>query len=220
MSWLAEDRGRLDAFRSGDRQTLAEVYRHYSPQLSRKLAVGFNVQMVQGQFRFVGLSSAYELADIVQETFIRAFSPKARSAYDGLRPFSAYLMTISRNLVIDLLRRGGKESKLFVPLEKEGLHDAHAVYRGESPEEAAVKSQLQKVYLGFFATLTEQEQAVFQGRFVQEISRPELSRQLGLTIMQIRIREDKMRERLLTQLLARDGDRSSWAVLLLLTLVD
>ena len=41
----------------------------------------------------------------MQEAFRRAFEERARSAYDGLRPYRRYLLTITRNLVIDQLRK-------------------------------------------------------------------------------------------------------------------
>jgi len=47
-------------------------------------------------------------ADVVQEVFVRALSEKARTSYDGLRPYRPYLLRIAKNLMIDRARRIGR----------------------------------------------------------------------------------------------------------------
>lgn len=53
-----------------------------------------------------------DLEVLVQNTFVRAFSPSARAAYDGLRPFGSYLVTIARNLLIDEARARNRERRV------------------------------------------------------------------------------------------------------------
>lgn len=216
MTWLLEDRKRLDGFRVGDPRVLAEVYKHYSPQISRTIALGFNVRTEDGMTRFQGLGSAFDLADVVQETFVRAFRQKARDSYDGLRPFRAYLMAIARNLVLDLLRRGGKETALFLPLANDSGKERDVVATTESPEEAAFRNELRKVYESFLSIQSAEDRAVFVERFVEGRSRQKVSKRTGLSIMQIRTREDRIRLQLMTRLAACDLGPSRWALLLLL----
>src|SRR5689334_18639017 len=98
--------GLLVAFREGNPEALSTVYRHY-------------VRAVDGYLRALArragtpdLCQASAVADLLQEVFIRAFSPSARLGYDGLRDFGPYLNTIARNCFIDTLRK----RKVEVPL--------------------------------------------------------------------------------------------------------
>jgi RNA polymerase sigma-70 factor (ECF subfamily) len=216
MTWLAEDRTRLQAFRAGDRKVLADVYRHYADAVTRELALGFNLRVGTESYRFVGLGSAFDFADVVQETFLRAFRDEARQRYDGVRPFRVYLLAIARNLVIDLLRRGGKERGLFVPLEPEDSDDPAPPAREASPEEAAFATQLRGLFETLVNTLTDRDRELFVGRFVDGLSRADVSRRTGLSVMQIRIREERIRAQLMKQLeRGESGDRLSALLLLL-----
>jgi DNA-directed RNA polymerase specialized sigma24 family protein len=47
--------------------------------------------------------------ELLQEVFIRAFSAKARPAYDGVRPYKSYLATIASNLMIDTRRKDTRD---------------------------------------------------------------------------------------------------------------
>ena len=50
-----------------------------------------------------------DLADLVQEVFMRAFSREGRQAYDGLRDYGPYLFAIARNVLVDWARVRGRE---------------------------------------------------------------------------------------------------------------
>src|SRR5258706_11892085 len=85
----------LDAFYRGDGPALEDVYWGYVDLVEGIARHGFLVlrsgQRVHGAGRD-------EIADLVQETFARAFGDRARRAYDGQRPYGPYLATIARNL--------------------------------------------------------------------------------------------------------------------------
>jgi len=84
MPLLRTDRALLDGFRAGAPEALGTVYWEYVRKVERLLSAGFEVR---GRVTRVGGACRQpdDLADLVQEVFVRAFSEKGRRAYDGLR---------------------------------------------------------------------------------------------------------------------------------------
>lgn len=181
---------------------LAAVYERYGPELARSLARG---SVIDG-FRFAGLRSALDLDDVLQETFVKAFSAEARSRYDGLRPFGAWLSTISRNVLIDRQRRGARQLVSSEPLAVGvGLDDSGGA---PSPETTAMDRELAQIYARFLETLDEKDRLLLRLRFEADASRREVSEKTGLSAMQVRLRESRL-HRALRELLARCGWESS-----------
>ncbi|MCH9685148.1 MAG: hypothetical protein K0V04_27165, partial [Deltaproteobacteria bacterium] len=89
----------LREFRAGQTHALGEVYRMHAKEVSTQLRHGFSFQTAGRHHRFVGYRSAFEMHDALHETFRRAFEPRAREGYDGLRPYGPYLRAIARNVV-------------------------------------------------------------------------------------------------------------------------
>jgi len=110
MSLFEQDRALLDAFRRGERDALTRVYLHYVDELDELVRRGFSVESGGRPLHVPGAASPDEEAEVIQETFVRAFSEPARSAYDGVRPFRPYLFRIAKNLMIDRLRARRKEA--------------------------------------------------------------------------------------------------------------
>src|SRR5215471_13429992 len=95
-------RGRPDLlarFRAGDRDALEVVYRAYVAKISEIAAQGFRSAGKGGAVPALGRRPA-DLADAVQEIFIKAFSRTARMSFDGARDFGPYLGRIARNVMI------------------------------------------------------------------------------------------------------------------------
>jgi RNA polymerase sigma factor (sigma-70 family) len=57
-----------------------------------------------------------ELPDVVQEVFIRAFEPNTRRRFDGRRLYAPYLSQITRNVVVDHLRKKSRQNAVEVEL--------------------------------------------------------------------------------------------------------
>ncbi|MEO1269814.1 MAG: sigma factor, partial [Myxococcota bacterium] len=110
---LHEDRGLLEAFRSGDAATLGQMYRRYAPALNRFVSGGFSTTS-DGRSIRISIEDPNERMEIIQETFARAFTERNRLAYDGYRPYGPYLVRICRNLVIDHVRAKQRRDRLFV----------------------------------------------------------------------------------------------------------
>jgi RNA polymerase sigma-70 factor (ECF subfamily) len=101
MSYLVENRDLLTRFRAADAAAFREVFRHYAPEVTRFLRRGFSFRAGERHVRFAGYQEVFSIEDAIQEVFRRAFSVNARLAYDGLRPYRTYLLTIAKNAVIN-----------------------------------------------------------------------------------------------------------------------
>jgi RNA polymerase sigma factor (sigma-70 family) len=98
----------LERFRAGDRDALEVVYRAYVARVSEIAANGFRIASTGGAVSGFGRGTA-DLADTVQEIFLKAFARTARLSFDGSRDFGPYLASIARNVMIDRARRSGRE---------------------------------------------------------------------------------------------------------------
>jgi RNA polymerase sigma factor (sigma-70 family) len=178
MPLLRTDPELLAAFRAGDRAALDTVYRTYV----RGLEVYF-----RSLARSTGNAELLQVTmvqDLVQEAFIRAFSPASRCAYDENRDFSPYLKTIARNCFIDAVRKRKSERP---PLEVLAF-EAGEIAWGESHDPEVLAAL--EAYLGGLPAALE---SVYQQRFVLGRSQVVASAALGLSRRTLRTREDHLR---------------------------
>lgn len=185
------DRSVLEAFRRGDTSVLTQVYRSYSPEvlryLSRKFAVGG-----EGGTRTVALS-ALDLDAAHQETFVRAFRPNMRQAYDGVRPYLGFLLTVARSTAIDLMRASGRVAREAVAMD-DAPELTHLPTESRSPEEEALGAEVRTLVRAFLDALPEEGRALAQLRFVEGLSQESAAERLQLTRGEVRVRERRLRE--------------------------
>lgn len=172
--------GLLIAFRDGKSEALSTVYRHYVRSVDAYL------RALARRAGTPELSQASAVADLLQEVFIRAFSPSARLAYDGLRDFGPYLNTIARNCFIDTLRK----RRIEVPLGIEELHSDDATNGGLDDYDPKVVAVLES-YLG---QLPDPEKRVYESRFVLGRSQEAACEALGMSRRSLRTAEDRLRK--------------------------
>ncbi|AGC48556.1 ECF family RNA polymerase sigma factor [Myxococcus stipitatus DSM 14675] len=185
------DRSVLEAFRRGDAAVLTQVYRAYSPEVLRYLARRFAVGTDVGGTRTVTLS-ALDLDAAHQETFVRAFRPNMRQAYDGVRPYLGFLLTVARSTAIDLLRASGRVSREAVSLD-EAPELTHLPNEGRNPEEEALGTEVRTLVRRFLDTQSEEGRALAQLRFVEGLSQEVAAERLQLTRGEVRVRERRLR---------------------------
>ena len=184
----------LVAFRDGDPEALGEVFRVYVDAVNAVIRNGCRA----GEHgRVGGVGDAGTERDLVHEVFRRAFSPSARSAFDGRRPYRPYLLTIARNVLIDHWRRRGREEAASA-LEEAELEDPDS---GRIEEDLDFRAQL-RVTRAFLERLTDDERELVRLRFEEELSQHELAERLGVSRWQVRARERSLRRRLRKHLLA------------------
>ncbi len=189
--------GILRGFRAGDAAALREVYRRYADQIARLLRIGFSFESGGRSHRFAGYAGAFELQDAMQETFLRAFEPRARMSYDGVRPYAPFLRTIARNVV---LKRFRSQREVFPIAEEAGDDDARVLVDDDetaSPEVAIAGAEVTRMVADFLATLDPGDRELLALRFVEGHSQRDVADMLGLGRQQVRAREAKLRARLL-----------------------
>ncbi len=193
---LHENRALLDRFRRGDRDALRAVYEAFVDDVLVVVRSGVRVQTDAGLVRLGQDIGDDEVEALVQETFIKAFSDKARQSYDGLRPYGAYLSTVARNLVIDRGRRLAKERKHEVrgiELDRVAGPDAPA-------DEVQEAGELVRLVDGFVEGLTPPDSDVFRVRYGDGLSLDRAAAALSLGVGKVRRIDARLRLDLLNHL--------------------
>ena len=212
MSLLIERRELLDRFKRGERRALEEVYRHYAPEVATFLQRGFTFSSAGRSLRFSGYAQPFDLDNALQETFVRAFKESARLGYDGLHPYKSYLLAIARNLVLDEFRNRVVAMSPFIDqLDGAGAADAavdpsqfgeeaapastmgDAPSAGVSAEQEFLRHELGRLYAAFVARLDERDRTFFRHRFEEQQTQIEAGTACGLSHMQARTLEKKLR---------------------------
>jgi RNA polymerase sigma factor (sigma-70 family) len=203
MTLLIGDRALLEAFRQGKTEALTRVYEEYAPALGVFISRGFTFSSQGRTLRFAGYQQPFDLENVLQETFVRAFSVSARLAYDGLTPYRNYLTAIARNLVLsEMRRREVAMSQLVreVDGESPALEDLSELgpVLGSAPEPTAeaefLRQELSRLYESFIEKLDPTRQIFFRARFEEKLNQVEAGKRSGLSHMQSRTLEAKLRK--------------------------
>src|SRR5262249_40672627 len=153
----------------GAADALRTVYAHYVARVSGQLRSGFSFCSGGRRLRFHGYRRPCDLENAVQDVFLRAFSPRARLSYDGLRPYGEYLPAIARNLVLTELRRA---EALFVEEE-------HADDVPQSPgSDLLEEREVDRLLAEFVAALDARGRDYYRTRFVEGRSQVDAARAL------------------------------------------
>jgi RNA polymerase sigma-70 factor (ECF subfamily) len=177
---------------------MEQVYNHYAPDLVRFLRRGFVYSTGGRPAAFAGYGSSFELEGVLQEVFTRAFDERARLAYDGLRPYSGFIRGVARNIVLDGLRKRARRGEVLVPFQGEGVE----VWEREQEErdlpgslDAQHANELVQRFLA--DQCDDGERALFEARYRDDLTQQGAADALGLTRIQVRRRESRIKERLL-----------------------
>lgn len=193
MPVFRDDPELLAAFRRGDRDALEKVYWVYVQRVERIVRYGHAIAH-KGGVRVSGARRG-EVADLVQETFSRAFAPRARLAFDGARPYAPYLSVIARNLLTDWARKRGRDVSF------DELPEADDTPEPEDDDELPwANPDTLRVVEHYLATLDAELRAVHRERYERGLSQHEAASALGLTRQQLRTRESRLRDGLASAL--------------------
>jgi RNA polymerase sigma factor (sigma-70 family) len=187
----------LHGFKAGERAALTEIYRRHAEEVALLLRHGFSFEAGGQRHRFVGFGSGFELQDLLHETFRRAFEPSARAAYDGIRPYGAYVGTIARNLVLRSFRAREVSFPIVEGGESSGVSSITAIDEGPSPEREVHDAEIRELVAGFLATLAPEDRRLIALRFTEGLSQRDAAAALGLGRQRVRTREKQLRAQLL-----------------------
>ena len=190
-----ENRGLLERFRSGERNALAEVYRFYFQDVYRLAQYGF---VTRAGARASNLVSEADRQDYTQDVFVKAFSPSARSSYDGLRPYRPFLLQVARNVRVDQLRRAGRDASRCdrapeLNLDIDALIETNAAWpevRAADPDQHW--QHLVQEASSVLDSLAPEIQELARLRFTEELSQAEVAARLGLTRRRVRTLEGRL----------------------------
>jgi RNA polymerase sigma-70 factor, ECF subfamily len=184
---LERDRALLDAFRAGSSPVLERLYYAYVDDVFRLVALGFAT--ASGTIR--PELDPDEQRAIVQEVFLRAFSDQARAAYDGLRPYRPYLLTIARNLMVDRARARAADLARASAVDVDQVIATNGALP-EDIEEATDQRRLREQARAYIATLEGELRTFVELRFDRDLSQAALAAELGTTRRKIRTLEARV----------------------------
>ena len=195
MTILRTDRSLLDRFRAGEPEALEKVYWEYIRKVERLLSTGFEVRS-RGTRVAGACRQPDDLADLVQDVFLRAFSEKGRRAYDGLRDYGPYLYAIARNVLVDWARVRGREipapwAELEAAVEMTPVDE-------DTPPWAAPATML--VVEEYLAGVPPDLREVHKLRHEECLSQEQASARLGVGRQMLRTLERRLRDGLASAL--------------------
>jgi RNA polymerase sigma-70 factor (ECF subfamily) len=182
-------RGRADLlqrFREGDPDALEIVYRTYRTKVVALVRYGLRGPDQGGGARRFGRPE--DLGDLVQETFMRAFAPAARSGFDGLRDYGPYLHAVARNVMLAWARRTGREVPTDWP-ELEALASANEPH----DDGADADPQVRAVVASYVEGLEPELRAVHEARYLRGLSQEQGAAALGISRQSLRTLEKRLR---------------------------
>lgn len=182
MVRLEEDRALLDGFRRGDRSALSTVFLAYCDDVARQVRAARVPE--------------HDVESVVQDVFLKAFIPAARQSYDGLRPYGAWLNTITRNVVIDRARKDRR-------LDLRAPDDMPLQVSDDDPAATQEASELQGVVDEWRKGLDEDDARLFAARFEEARSLGQAAQALGWSEIRVRKRDTALRSGLLAALRER-----------------
>jgi len=180
----------LRRFRDGDRAALDAVYQAYVNTVTRSV-VGA-LRRHGGTGRQSWRTIAGEVPDLVQDVFTRAFEPRTRRRFDGLRQYGPYLGQITRNVVVDHLRKHWRQLSAERDMVLEEITLAPAAEAASPGSGADLRTMT--LVRRYVAGLSPDLRRVHEALYVRGLSQREAALALGLGRQVVRSMEAKLRD--------------------------
>lgn len=145
-----------------------------------------------------------DVEDVVQEAFVRAY--RHLRGFDQSRKFSAWLLTIARNLLFDLYKKNSRTlSSTDVVLEILSASSVSTSEETEQPSEIIMRRERFRRLLDLIRSLEEDLKVPFLLRVVNEMPYQDIADALDLPLQTVKNRIFKARTLLRAE---RDKDGS------------
>jgi RNA polymerase sigma factor (sigma-70 family) len=161
----------IQGFRRGEAASVAALYRRYRQRLFKIV----DRRCARSEYRI-------QADDVVQETFIRAFSERARASFDASRPFLPFLVGISVRVYADAARA---HRRAHAPASTH-LTDSVAAADGELDVLAIRRVR------SYVAALPPELRRVYRERFENDNSQRGAAKRLGLSHQKMRTLEQTL----------------------------
>jgi RNA polymerase sigma factor (sigma-70 family) len=179
-NWMGATSAELsEAFRAGRRDVLERLYLEHVIEIER---------LVGATLRRARRFSPTDVADIVQDAFAKAFSPRSRAAYDGERQYGPFLRKIAKNTAIDWLRRNQHHALRHVELTQ--ALDAPELTTGV--EEDTSSQEMLTAVQRYVVGLEPELKAIHERRFLAADSQEAAARTLGISRQTLRTLERRL----------------------------
>lgn len=161
----------IEKAKSGNQMAFSQLLDRYWPEVYH-----FQLKRTQNE---------NDAEDITIQTFSRAF--EKIDSYDPAYNFSTWLITISKNLHVDLLRQ--RKRNLLEGSDQQGS-DAMKLILDESPsaEDQLIIEQNLKTLLRFLKRLKPAYREIIDLRYFQEMSYADIATKLGEPINTIKVK--------------------------------
>jgi RNA polymerase sigma-70 factor (ECF subfamily) len=179
----------LRAFRAGDRAALETVYRAYVDKVAGIIRFGFSASARGGAVVSLG-DRPQEIADAVQEVFARSFARTARDAFDAGRDYGPYVYTVARNVVIDWVRRAGRELPTEIAYLERAIDEWADL--GEETEPAYADERTLATVRDFLTRLPPDLKEVHRVRYLEGLSQRDAAARLGISRQNLRTLERRL----------------------------
>jgi RNA polymerase sigma-70 factor (ECF subfamily) len=134
-----------------------------------------------------------EASEVAQDVFLRAYQNLHK--YDEERPFDLWIMTIARNLCLDILRRRSRVRSEDVDEMREVLPS------GQDSQEAGAIAREERLSLeAALSTLSAEDREVLELYYVQRRTTKEIAQVIGVAPGTIMARLFRAREKLRKQM--------------------
>jgi len=144
----------------------------------------FETLVERHQTRVIGtiakmLGDETEAEDLAQQVFLRVW--KSCAKYQPTAKFTTWLLTITRNLVFNEMRRRGRATLVSIEPREDGTELPLAA-TSASPSEEAAGAELQEVIARAIAALPEMQRTALILRRYEEMPYEEIAKVLGTTV--------------------------------------
>lgn len=149
-------------------------------------------------FQLKRTKNAYDAEDVTIQTFSKAFSKI--ETYKGEYKFSTWLIAISKNIHIDILRK--RESSVRSRIDPDEDRVQRLVDNNLSPEDALIKEQNLTQLLNYIKHLKPHYQEMINLRYFQEMSYKAIAAHVEEPISTIKVKLLRAR-RLLAEIIEK-----------------
>ncbi|CAN5607641.1 sigma-70 family RNA polymerase sigma factor [soil metagenome] len=126
------------------------------------------------------LGDNLDVEDLAQQVFVRLW--KSASRYKPRAKFTTFLLTITRNLVFNELRRRKRHSALPLQAEPDGEEMQLKDEQGSTPDATLLEHELQNAVESAIAELPETQRMALVLRRYQELSYEEIAEVLNQSV--------------------------------------
>ncbi len=154
------------------------------------------------KFQLKRTRDEYDAEEITIQTFSRAFDKL--ETYKETYKFSTWLVTISKNIHIDILRK--RASSIRSQITKKDEERVYGVPdENPTPEDALIKKQNLAELLQYIKQLKPHYQEMINLRYFQEMSYKEIEEQLGEPMSNVKVKLLRAR-RLLADIIKKGAE--------------